>query len=60
MVMKAGLPRRRLGRTGLEAAALGVGGWLGRLDDPDAGAAVQEETAIAAVRRAVELGVTYF
>jgi D-threo-aldose 1-dehydrogenase len=58
--MMAGLPRRRLGRTGLEVSALGVGGWLGRLDDPAAGAAAQEAAAIQAVRRAVELGVTYF
>jgi len=51
------LPRRRVGRTGLELSCLGVGGWLGLLDAPPA---EKEAAAIAAVRRAVELGVNYF
>jgi D-threo-aldose 1-dehydrogenase len=56
----ARLPTRRLGRTGYDVSALGVGGWLGRLEDPALSAADRERAAIAAVRRAVELGVTYF
>jgi D-threo-aldose 1-dehydrogenase len=56
----AALPRRRLGRTGFDVSALGVGGWLGRLEGPAAGAAARAAAAVAAVRRAVELGVTYF
>ena len=54
------LPRRRLGRTGYSVSALGVGGWLGILEDPAVDAAGREAAAIAAVRRAVDLGVTYF
>jgi aryl-alcohol dehydrogenase-like predicted oxidoreductase len=54
------LPRRTLGRTGFDVSALGVGGWLGRLEDPAAPPAAREAAAIAAVRRAVDLGVTYF
>ena len=54
------LPTRRLGRTGYEVTVLGVGGWLGLLDDPHATAAEKEEAAVAAVRRAVDLGVRYF
>ena len=55
-----GLPRRRLGRTGYTVSALGVGGWLGILEDATVDAAGREAAAVAAVRRAVELGVTYF
>ena len=36
------LPRRRLGRTGFEVPALGIGGWLGVLDDRAATAAQRE------------------
>lgn len=54
------LPRRRLGRTGYEVTVYGVGGWLGVLDDQDARPEQREGAAIAAVRRAVDLGVTYF
>jgi aryl-alcohol dehydrogenase-like predicted oxidoreductase len=39
---------------------LGVGGWLGLLDDPQADRAAKEAAAIGAVRRAVDLGVNYF
>ena len=53
-------PRRRLGRTGLEVTVVGVGGWLGALEDPAATATVREAAGIAAVRRAVDLGITYF
>jgi D-threo-aldose 1-dehydrogenase len=54
------IPSRRLGRTGLEVTVVGVGGWLGALEDPAATAAVREAAGIAAVRRAVDLGITYF
>jgi aryl-alcohol dehydrogenase-like predicted oxidoreductase len=54
------LPRRRLGRTDYQVTVYGVGGWLGVLDEPDAGPKQRETSAIAAVRRAVDLGVTYF
>ncbi|HEU5318920.1 MAG TPA: aldo/keto reductase [Chloroflexota bacterium] len=54
------LPTRPLGRTGYQVSVLGVGGWLGRLEDPALSAADRERAAIAAVRRAVELGVIYF
>ena len=56
----SGLPRRVLGRAGFEVTVLGVGGWLGLLDDPHAPAAEKERAAIDAVCRAVELGVNYF
>ncbi len=56
----APLPIRRLGRTGYRVTALGIGGWLGALDDSDATLAEREASGIEAVRRAVELGVTYF
>ena len=51
---------RQLGNTGFEVSALAVGGGLGLLDDPQAGPARQEAEAIAALRRAVELGLNYF
>jgi D-threo-aldose 1-dehydrogenase len=54
------LPARRLGRTGYEVSILGIGGWLGSLDDPRASRAAREQAGIDAVRRAVALGVTYF
>ena len=57
---KTVLPRRRLGRTGYEVSVLGVGGWLGLLDDPKAVPAFKEAAAIRAVHRAVDLGVNYF
>lgn len=49
-----------LGRTGFEVTILGVGGWLGLLDDGQAPKAVREKAAIEAVLRAVELGINYF
>ncbi|MCC7355010.1 MAG: aldo/keto reductase [Anaerolineae bacterium] len=55
-----GLPRRRLGSTPYEVTVLGVGGWLGLLDDPKADRTIKEAAAIEAVRRAVDLGVNYF
>jgi aryl-alcohol dehydrogenase-like predicted oxidoreductase len=68
-----GLPRRRLGRTGLELSVVGAGGWLGLPVDPQlvaggnapwgavtSDAALKEATAVAGVRRAIELGINYF
>ncbi|MGH2369984.1 MAG: aldo/keto reductase, partial [Chloroflexota bacterium] len=54
------LPSRRLGRAGYQVTALGVGGWLGALDDPQTSLAEREAAGIEAVRRAVALGITYF
>src|SRR5687768_6863770 len=54
------LPTRRLGRAGFEVSVLGIGGWLGRLEEPHFTRADRERAAIDAVRRSVELGVTYF
>lgn len=54
------LPRRRLGKTDIELTVFGVGGYLGLLVDEQATKADGEQAAIAAVRRAVELGVGYF
>jgi len=54
------LPTRRLGRTDYDVSVVGVGGWLGRLEDPHATRADRERAAVDAVRRAVDLGVTYF
>jgi L-galactose dehydrogenase len=48
------------GSTKINLSLLGVGGWLGLLDDPQAPQAQKEQAAILAVHRAVELGVTYF
>jgi aryl-alcohol dehydrogenase-like predicted oxidoreductase len=49
------LPRRRLGRTGMELTALTLGGaGLGGLYGP-----VPEEKAVQTVMRAIELGVNY-
>jgi len=48
-----GLPRRRLGRTGLDVTALSMGGaGLGRGD-------VTDDEAIEAVHRAIDLGMNY-
>jgi aryl-alcohol dehydrogenase-like predicted oxidoreductase len=54
-----GLPRR-LGRTGYTVSILGVGGWLGILEDPQADRAAKEAAAIATARRAIDCGVNYF
>lgn len=57
MASTTGLARRILGRTGLEVSEIGFGGWgigksmWGRTDDA---------ASIKALRRAIELGVTYF
>ena len=48
------------GNTGISVTAIGVGGWLGELEDVDATDAQRDEAGIAAVGRAVELGVRYF
>ena len=54
------LPRRQLGRTGVTVTALGTGGYLGELPDPNAPESAREAAAIEAVRRAVDLGIGYF
>ena len=47
------IPRRKLGRTGLEVSMISLGGWhMGA--DPD------EKKAVALVRRAYELGINFF
>lgn len=51
------LPQRRLGASGLQVSALGLG-CMGMSDD--AYGAVDEAEAIATLRRAVELGVNFF
>lgn len=55
-----GLPRRPLGRTGYTVSILGVGGWLGILENPRADRAAKEAAAIQTVRCAVDRGVNYF
>src|SRR5262245_7452324 len=45
---------RRMGQSGLKLSEIALGSWL------TAGNAVEEKTAIACIRRAVELGVNYF
>ncbi|MDE0027229.1 MAG: aldo/keto reductase [Spirochaetaceae bacterium] len=57
---RATLPRRRLGRTGLEVSVLGLGGaFLGAARDRDNPAAERAEIASATVRAAVEFGINY-
>ncbi len=53
------LPRKKLGRCGIEVTALGVGGYLGLLvDDDDPDHAI--DAAVDAVQRAVDRGIRYF
>lgn len=54
MVEKDILPKRPLGKTGEEVSTLGLGG-EGILRTHD-----QEEEAVALIRRALDLGITYF
>jgi aryl-alcohol dehydrogenase-like predicted oxidoreductase len=55
----ATLPVKTLGRSGIQATTLGVGGYLGLLhDDDDPDHAI--DAAVAAVQRAIELGIRYF
>lgn len=54
------LPLRELGRTGVEVTPIGVGGFIGALTDESASDAQRLDAAVAAVRRAIELGVRYF
>ena len=53
------LPLKDLGRSGVEVTTLGVGGYLGLLvDDDDPDHAI--DAAVAAVQRAIDLGIRYF
>lgn len=54
------LKRRPLGRTGVEVTELGVGGYIGALTDDSASDTQRQDAAIAAVNRAIDLGVRYF
>lgn len=57
MTQATTLPRRRLGRLGIEVSALGMGG--AALNDLY-GRPTNDEWAAATIRRALELGVNYF
>jgi aryl-alcohol dehydrogenase-like predicted oxidoreductase len=52
-----GLPRRRLGRTGMDVTVVGCGGVAIGSYHPDEN--VAEESAVATIRRAFEVGVNY-
>src|SRR5262245_30121319 len=68
------LPRRRVPKTGFELSVVGAGGWIGQKYDPAVNSdpnkpvwgsvsrdqGLKEASAIAAVRRAIELGINYF
>lgn len=60
------LPRRELGKTGLMVSAISAGGWLGFVRTAETGYAIdaarrlREMTAIAAMRKGIELGINYF
>lgn len=54
------LPSRPLGRTGVDVTELGVGGYIGALTDEAASDSHRQAAAIAAVQRAIDLGVRYF
>lgn len=56
---------RTLGRSGIEVSALGLGGWaiggaMGAGDQPLGYAGVDDDESRAAIRQAVEMGVTLF
>jgi aryl-alcohol dehydrogenase-like predicted oxidoreductase len=52
------LPRRTLGRTGFEVAALGLGtGWIGKA--PDADPEAEDALAVHAIRHAIAMGLDY-
>ena len=60
MTAESQIPTTTLGSTGIPVTVIGVGGWLGELEDPAATDAQRVEAAINTVCRAVELGVRYF
>lgn len=56
---------RRLGRSGIEVSALGLGGWaIGGpwtfLGAPGGWSQVDDDESVRAIRRALELGITFF
>jgi 1-deoxyxylulose-5-phosphate synthase len=55
-----GMPYRRLGRSGLRVSAIGLGTWKFGYPETGDGARVDEETGLAILDRAVELGVTFW
>lgn len=54
------IPKRQLGRSGITVTALGAGGYLGLLPDPQSPESAREAASVEAVRRAVDLGIGYF
>ncbi len=56
----AELRSRTLGHTGVSVTELGVGGYIGALTDDSASDTQRQDAAIAAVQRAIDLGVRYF
>jgi aryl-alcohol dehydrogenase-like predicted oxidoreductase len=66
MTTESGLLTRRWGRSSLETSALGFGGWaIGGQWQDQAGNALgwgqtEDDQSIAAIRRALDLGVTFF
>lgn len=57
---KNNIPVIPFGPKKIPLSCIGIGGWLGLLDNPQATQAEKETAAINAVRRALELGVNYF
>ncbi len=55
-----GMPYRRVGASGLQASAIGLGTWKFGYPHTGDGARVDERTAFAIFDRAIELGVTFW
>ncbi len=54
------LQQKNFSRIGVAVTELGVGGYIGDLTDGSATDAARQDAAIAAVQRAIHLGVSYF